>query len=378
MKKMSKLVTGTLAVALLTGLAATGCGQDTSDDRCLNKTTFVGNGARNIVQVPAPFAPGAIGVISVDEVQGTRSLSTSSRLYLGDDGLSLYALDGSTLRSVDLSTLESSSVKRVGDRTQRLIGLPNDTAVLVTDSGSGSVYILDTEEPDGSVRVPVGEGAGALALAPGNRIAYVANESSRSVSLVETGLGWNPETERTVVIASRTEGQIALLDQDARVLEHWEGLPLGIRELALLPDGETLVGTFSTLTTTGEPGVIGDGTVQLAEGWFFLHLGTGQVTVHALPVAEPAHAATLARPTGMAIRADRYLAIALPGWSTLAIVDLAVDRGLVAGWLPVPGRPQWIVSGTLAGDQLYVLDSDAGRVHVLDDQGKIPASIDLR
>jgi hypothetical protein len=366
----------TLALTLSVFQSAA-CSTDPEPSPCLNKSTFVGNGARAIIEVPVPLDPGAVAVRWKEN--GRAHLSSSGRLFLGDDGVTLYALHSGRVVAIDLATYTPSLVTVVGGDTGRLIGSISGTELLVTQPDLGAVSILDAELPAESVQVPVAAGATAIALAPGNRIAYYGNPTRRTVGLVETGLGRNARLGQTVLVASRTEGLLVELDADAGVIATHDGLPAGIQELALLPDGHTLVGTFSGLATTGYPAVIGDGQVEVREGHFFLDLETGASSVHALaPLPGFSIGGNLARPTGLALLGDRALAIALPGWSAVAIVDLESPSRDVEALHPVPGRPAWVTAASLGDDALYVLDSEAGQVFVLDGAGQVRARIPLR
>jgi hypothetical protein len=75
------------------------------------------------------------------------------------------------------------------------------------------------------------------------------------------------------------------------------------------------------------------------------------------------------------------VAVALPGWGEVAVMDTAPDsptRGQVVREIPVPGEPRWLAAAELAMDWLYVLDERAAMVYVLDAEGNVAYEVSLQ
>ncbi len=377
----STVLAVTLVVAFaFTGVTMTACNTAQVEDPCLNSSTFVGkSGARQVLAVDLPFTPGPVAVVSSTE--DGKQLSRSGRLWLGENGTTLFALSGADIQSVDLATWEPSTIASVGYRAAQLAGSDPDSTLLVTDHVRGSVWIVDSTCHTKSVEVEVGRGAKALALGPGRRIAYVANEWDNSLSLVETGVGTYVSDDRRVVVAAQSEGKLLVLDGDGRVQHTFGELPSRIQDITLLPGGEVLAVSYSDIVVTGDIEVDGDGEIVLSEGVALLDLQSGEVTLHALE--RPAGIdEQLARPTGMAVvDGGARLVVALPGWGQIAVMDMDPDSGTYGATLQthnVPGNPSWVVAGTLANDWVYLLDDDTGSVTALNDRAKVIKELALR
>lgn len=376
---------GTLGVACLVVASSIGslqgCQSGQGSDLCLAQNTEVSStGARHVLDVPLPFAPGPMVVLSHGQ-DGAR-VSRSSRLWLGDGGTQLYALDGSVVWGLDLGTLELSRVGAVDNQAEQLAGVEKEDTLLVTDSARGSLWVLDQLRPGSPVRIPVGAAPAAVALGPGCRLAYVANAGDWSVSLVDTGVGVLSPAPREVLVAAKDEGAMVVLDGDGRPRGRFDGLPSRIGDLTVVASGRLALASYSELVTTGDIGVLGDGTLVLDEGLVAVDLETG--AIERFPLERPTvgpRAGSLAWPTGILDLGDHKIAVALPGWSVVALVDLAPDsptRGQVFREVPVPGRPGWMTRASLDLDWLYVLDDQSATLTVVDSKGQITRQIPLR
>jgi len=377
------ILTSVLAFAVVLAAAnLAACDPAEVEDPCLSTSTFVGDsGARHVVAVDLPFTPGPVAVISATE--DGQSISRSGRLWLGENGTTLYALSGATVQSVDLATWEPTTVASVGYRAAQLAGSDLESTLLVTDHVRGSLWILDSTCHTGSVEVEVGRGAKALAWGPGRRIAYVANEWDKSLSLVETGVGTYVSTDRKVVVAARSEGKVLVLDGDGRVHQTFDDLPSNLLDIALVPGGDVVAVTYSEVLVTGDIEISGDGELVLSEGIALLDLVSGDVTLHELHrPQDQGPDDLLARPTGMAmVDGGARLVVALPGWGRVAVVDLDPESDTYGTTLrthAVPGNPRWVVTASLADDWVYLLDDDTGSVVTLNDQGQVTHELDLR
>lgn len=382
--RKSAVLTSVPAFAVVLSFAnLVACNTAEVEDPCLNSSTFVGkSGARHVLAVDLPFTPGPVAVIAATE--DGQSLSRSGRLWLGENGTTLYALHGADLQSVDLSTWEPTTIASLGYRAAHLAGSDLESTLLVTDHVRGSVWILDSTCHTNSVEVEVGRGAQALALGPGRRIAYVANEWDKSLSLVETGVGTYVSTDRKVVVAAQSEGKLLVLDGDGRVQQTFDDLPSNLVDIALVPGGDVLAVTYSEVLITGDIEINGDGEIVLSEGIALLDLCSGEVTLHEL--YRPQYQGLglddlLARPTGMAmVDNGTRLVVALPGWGRVAVVDLDPQSDTYGSTLrthAVPGNPRWVVSASLADDWVYLLDDDTGSVVALNKQGQVTHDLDL-
>lgn len=377
------IITPVLALAvLLSGASLTACNNSGIEDPCLNSSTFVGkSGARHVLAVDLPFTPGPVAVVSSTE--DGPSLSRSGRLWLGENGTTLYALSGADVQAVDLATWERSTFASVGYRAAQLAGSDREATLLVTDHVRGSVWIMDSTCQSQSVEVEVGRGAQALALGPGRRIAYVANEWDNTLSLVETGVGTYVSADRKVVVAAQSEGKLLVLDGDGRVQQTFSDLPSQLLDIALLPGGNMLAVTYSEVLVTGDIEVPGDGEIVLSEGIALLDLGSGEVTLHELErPADLQMDDQLARPTGMAVvDSGTHLVVALPGWGRVALVDVDPESDTYGATLrthDVPGNPRWVIAGNLDSDWVYLLDDDTGSLSTLNAQGQVTKEITLR
>jgi hypothetical protein len=331
--------------------------------------------------VDLPFTPGPVAVVSSTE--DGQSLSRSSRLWLSENGTMLYALSGADVQAIDLATWEISTFASVGYRAAQLAGSDRESTLLVTDHVRGSVWILDSTCHTRSVEVEVGRGARALALGPGRRIAYVANEWDKSLSLVETGVGTYVSADRKVIVAARSEGQLLVLDGDGRVQQTFDDLPSQLLDIALLPGGDVLAVSYSEVLVTGDIEVTGDGEIVLSEGIALLDLSSGEVTLHKLErPRDQGLDELLARPTGMAmVDGGTRLVVALPGWGRVAVVDMDPESDTYGATLKthtVPGNPRWVVAASLADDWVYLLDDDTGSLVTLNSEGQVTKELKLR
>ena len=151
-----------VALTLLTLPILSGCTQYEPEDNCKNKSTFVGDsGARHIVSIDLPFTPGPVAVLST--TQDGVAISRSSKLWLGESGTMLYALDDTRVWAADIGTFELKSIGSVGAQAGHLVGADRESTLLVTDHERSSVWILDETRSTRPVEVPVGPGPGALA-----------------------------------------------------------------------------------------------------------------------------------------------------------------------------------------------------------------------
>jgi DNA-binding beta-propeller fold protein YncE len=376
------LIPALILAVTLSAFNMTACSITEEDDSCQNTSTFVGDsGARHVLDVDLPFTPGPVAVISA--TSDGQSLSRSGRLWVGAGGTTLYALSGANVHSVDLATWDVTTFASVGYRAAQLAGSDRDSALLVTDHVRGSLWIMDSTCHTQSVEVEVGRGPKALALGPGRSIAYVANEWDKTLSLVETGVGTHVSTERKVIVAAQSEGQVVVLDGDGRLQRTFDNLPSQLLDLALMPGGDVVAVTYSEVVVTGDIEVTGDGEIGLSEGIALLDLISGEVTLHELqrPKDEGLHN-LLARPTGMAVVDDStHLVVALPGWGRVAVLDIdpASDTyGATLRTHVVPGNPRWVAAATLDEDWVYLLDDDTGSLVTLNKQGQITQEMTLR
>lgn len=374
------------AAALMVALIVPGlfgaC-QVADEEPCPNDSTIVSeSGARLVLTVPLPFEPGPMAVVTPAPSGGDVEVSRSSRLWLGEGGLGLYALAGAGVWRVDLATLETSRVGGVDREAGQLTGGENEDTLLVTDPVQGTLWVLDQLGPARPVRIPLGGAPSAVAFGPGHRLAYVTNPGDQSLALVDTGVGMPSPVDRVVLVAAAAEGTLLRLDGDGRLQTRYEGLPSRLNDLAVLPGGRQVVASYVELVTTGDPGITGDGLLVLHEGLCLLDLETG--AVEPLPLPRPAGTAregSLAWPAGVVPLGEGTVAVALPGWGVVAVVDVgpaSPRRGEVLREIPVPGRPCHLARATLELDWLYVLDESGDQLSVLSTKGTVSGRITLQ
>ncbi len=382
LRNSSNLIPAMAVAFVLSATAMTACSAAEVQDPCLNSSTFVGDsGARHVVAVDLPFTPGPVAVIS--STADAQSLSRSGRLWVGEGGTTLFALSGADVHSVDLATWDQTTLASVGYRAAQLAGSDHESTLLVTDHVRGSLWILDSTCHTQSIEVEVGRGPQALALGPGRRIAYVANEWDKTLSLVETGIGTHVSTERQVIVAAQSEGKLLVLDGDGRVQRTFDNLPSQLLDIALMPGGDVLAVTYSQVVVTGDIEVPSDGEIVLSEGIAMLDLTSGEVTLHELERPKDLdYENHLARPTGMAVVDNSTrLVVALPGWGRIAVLDIDPESDTYGATLKthaVPGNPRWVVAASLADDWVYLLDDDTGILLTVDNRGQVIKELTLR
>jgi DNA-binding beta-propeller fold protein YncE len=307
------------------------------------------------------------------------SVSRSGRIWLDEGGQGLYALTGSGLWRVDLATLEKGRVGKLEPQAGRITGAEEGDALLVTDPQRGDLWILGPDGP--SVRIPLGATPSAVAFGPGHRLAYVANPGDWSLSLVDTGVGGPSSEERMVLVGSAREGALLRLDGDGRPRARYEGLPSRLNDLALLEGGRKAVASYTELITTGDPGVTGDGGLILHEGLCTIDLEDGTVETFTLPrPSDTSREASLAWPAAILPLGDGTVAVALPGWGMVAVMDLrpgSARRGELLREIPVQGRPRDLALGALELDWLYVLDESGDTLSVVGSKGAVTNRLDL-
>jgi len=369
-----------LAGALMIALLQSACNAPQDDDDCLNETTQVSpSGARHVLDVALPFKPGPLAVVT--RLDTGTEVSRSSRVWLAEDGMSLYVLQDNRVWRVDVATGDRERVGAVDKEAGQITGSEQDDTLVVSDPIRGAVWVMDQTRLSDPVRIPVGAGPGALALGPGRRLAYVANEYARSLSLVDTGVGVVTPGERSVYVSSVGDGTLQELDGDGRLRRTYEGLPTRLHDLVILADGRELWASYSELLTTGDIGTLGDGDLVIDEGVVRLDLETGQVERFSLKrSAGSAREGMLASPTGLVALPEGRLAVALPGWGEVAVMDIAADSptlGAVVAERPVPGEPRWLARAKLKTDWLYALDDRSATVFTLDPEGQILQTVSL-
>ena len=117
--------------------------------------------------------------------------------------------------------------------------------------GQGSLSIINTENNSVATTIPLHKQPVALALDPDDKLAYVANSASNSVSVIDLkarrevaviGTGEEPAAVRvspdglTLAIANRRGNSVSLVDPSSRqVRAVFEGCP-GANDVVILPD----------------------------------------------------------------------------------------------------------------------------------------------
>lgn len=393
MKTTLATVIATLALlpVLYSGSAACGAADDEAD--CQSNSTYLAQGARRVLDVNLGFTPGPILAVSTDPVGNAvdgadddgdaeeQTVSRPRRLWLDPGRERLLALDQDALFAVDLGSFEPVTETEIGSEAGTLAVSPDSQALVVTDRIQGEVKLIPLDGISPPVSIPVGAGPNGVALGPGQRLAYVANEISGSLTIIETGLGAPRQDDRRVYVSATGEGVLVALDADGRIRRRYGGLPIRLRDLFFVPGGHRLLASYSELLVTGEIGTLGDGDLSVDEGVVELDLESGAVTRWSLGDEAPA-ADRLGRPCGLiSLSGGKQVAVAVPGWSKIFVLDVSdtsATRGQVVRRLDFDGEPSWLAAGDPAGDWLYVLDEGAHSVTALDTKGGIAGVASLR
>jgi YVTN family beta-propeller protein len=204
--------------------------------------------------------------------------------------------------------------------------------------------------------LPAGRDPESFDLDPRGTTAYLSNESTGEVSLVDLGsgavrrtvsVGGEPEGVETspdgaeVWVTSEEEGAVYVLD--AATGDRVAVIPTGERPrtVAFLPDGSRAY----------VPGEL-DGTVSVVDA-------RAHRVLRSIPIPGPG-----ARPMGTALSADgRTLYVTTGRGGTVAVIDTGRDS--VVATIEVGGRP-WGLALTPDGRKLYTADGPTGRVSVID------------
>ncbi|MGH3937644.1 MAG: YncE family protein [Pseudonocardiaceae bacterium] len=140
-----------------------------------------------------------------------------------------------------------TAILPVGSYPRGVVVSPDGRRAYVTNNGSGSVSVIDTASTAVVATLPVGDNPGAVAVSPDGGRAYVTNFSSGSVSVIDTA--------STTVTATLTVGDgpgavaVSLDGRRAYVTNN------GSDSLAVIDTASTTV--VATLT-------VGDGPVGVA------------------------------------------------------------------------------------------------------------------
>ena len=166
----------------------------------------------------------------------------------------------------------------------------------VTNSGDGTVSVLDTVTNSGVATIPVGAEPVDVAITPNGTRAYVVNQADGTVSVIDTGS--NAVVGGPIAVGSEPRG------------------------VAITPDGgHAYVSNF------------GDGTVSVID--------TASNTVVGAPIPVGAE------PDGVAVSPDGHLAFVAQGSGNVAAIDTSTNA--VVGSVPDAQKPSRISIGPHGG-----------------------------
>ncbi len=144
-------------------------------------------------QPPATAAPTAEGQPTAPPVVGgaiAQNPSNSSPIAISDDDSILVAvntLNGSvTVFNVAADANAKLAEVKVGEHPQTVAITPDKRFAYVTNQNSASVSVVDLTGLTKVTDIPVGGGPFGVALTPDGKRAYVANSASNSVSVIDT------------------------------------------------------------------------------------------------------------------------------------------------------------------------------------------------
>lgn len=156
-----------------------------------------------------------------------------------------------TVTILDVVNVRIDRELQVGQNPVAVAASPTRNEVYVVNSGSGTVSVIDTEHNTVAATIPVKRQPVSIDLDSTGNLAYVANSGSNSISVIdlrarrviaELGAGQQPVAARispdrkTLVVANRGADSITLIDpKTGSVRSVFNGCP-GAQAPVILPD----------------------------------------------------------------------------------------------------------------------------------------------
>lgn len=251
----------------------------------------------------------------------------------------------------------------------QLGGEPVDVAVqadgthaYVANKGSNSVDVIDTTTNARVASIPVGKEPIGIAITPDGRGAYVSNFGDATVSVIGTGInapvappvavGKEPDgvavsTDGARVFVAQRSGGVAVISTASNALVETIPAPLGPSRLAIVPEGErgfvTDAGGSSVTAFNPLTGALVGSPIMIGKG----------------------------APAGIAVGPDSGVAtVAIPSLGSVTPVDASLDTVLSE---PIGGFPGATgVAIKPKGDGGYVTDAAGSSVTVFSTETHTP------
>ncbi|WFB09936.1 beta-propeller fold lactonase family protein [Streptomyces sp. LX-29] len=292
-----------------------------------------------------------------------------------------------------LSLMADPVTVTVGTGPASIAFRPDGLRAYVTNSGSGTVSVIDPATNTVSATVTVGTGPWGVAVHPDGTRAYVTNSTAGTVSVINTatntvtatvtvgttprGVALTPDGTRAYV-ANSGSGTVSVINTATNTVTATVTVGTGPWGVAVHPDGtrayvtNSTAGTVSvistasnTVTATVTVGTTPRGVALTPDGTraYVANSGSGIVSVIDTTANTVTRITTAANPARLAASPDGTLVYAtMTDAGSVTVINPSTDT--VTATLPGFSGPQGI-STTPDGRRLYVVNNAAGTVRVL-------------
>jgi YVTN family beta-propeller protein len=160
-----------------------------------------------------PAAP-IVPVVTAKEVSPAQKIAVGSRRRSGQFGHAVLisitvAIVMVTITSCTVVLLKWSTATSivVGDNPEAVAVVPDGRYAYVTNTGSGSVSVIDTNSNTVTNTITLDGNPFGVAVAPNGRYLYVTNPMGRSVSVIDTGSNTVSNTITSTAIPSEWQSR---------------------------------------------------------------------------------------------------------------------------------------------------------------------------
>ncbi|WP_167467837.1 beta-propeller fold lactonase family protein [Arthrobacter oryzae] len=329
-----------------------GCGEGSLDEF----GTGYGNSAGSTVPVRVPGLGAVTDIFPEDE--SVYAMATDRSVWGWGHGVNRRLRDGTAGYSLPPLQLGSSNPYPAGmDTGQHPAGVaisPDGAAAYVTNEGSNSISVLDPRAETVRSTIAVGPGPRGVAVRPDGAQAYVTNSGDNTVSVIDTatgtlsatipvGSGWGasgvaftPDGAKAYV-TNAGEGTVAVIHVASASLK--AVVPVGVQPVAVsfTPDGSRVFVANSSDKTVSVIATASDQVVTT------IPVGTG--------------------PRSIAVTPDGSKAlITNTGTNSISIIDIATNR---VSTVPVGSSPAGIAL-TAAGARALVAEAGSNELSLVE------------